>query len=119
MAGNKNNDTNEKLQLGAFEEIVLLAVAHIGGNSYGVTIRQAVQDATGKDTSIGAIYTTLDRLELKGFISSRMGEATKERGGKPKKHFRIEEIGGLALEEAEATRQRIKHITISEMEIPA
>lgn len=99
---------NERLQLGAFEEIVLLTVAQIGENSYGVSIRQAVEAATGRDTSIGAIYATLERLEQKGFITSRMGEATKERGGKPKKHFRIEGTGQMALEEVESARQRIK-----------
>jgi PadR family transcriptional regulator PadR len=99
---------DKKTYLGEFEEIVLLAVAHLGGNAYGVSIRQAVQDVAGRPTSIGAIYTTLDRLEQKGLISSRQGEPTPERGGRAKRYYRIEGAGVQALHDAEDIRARLR-----------
>lgn len=96
-----------KMSLGAFEEMILLAVARLGENAYGVTIRQAVDEATGKETSFGAVYATLDRLQDKGFVSSRQGEATPERGGRAKRYFKIEGAGLAALHEAELIRARL------------
>jgi PadR family transcriptional regulator PadR len=84
--------------------IVLLAVMHLGANAYGVTIRQTVAEATGQEPSIGAIYTALDRLEQKGFVSSHQGEPTPERGGRAKRYFKIEGAGVQALNEAERVR---------------
>lgn len=96
--GNKQN------YLGEFEEIVLLTVARLGETAYGMTIRQTVEDVAGRPTSIGAIYTTLERLEDKGFISSRQGEPTPERGGRAKRYFKIEGAGAQALADAERVR---------------
>ena len=93
--------------LGSFEETIMLALVQLGENAYGVTIRQAVAEATGQDTSIGAVYATLDRLETKGYVSSRQGEATPERGGRAKRYFKLEAIGQVALSEAEAIRRRL------------
>ncbi len=56
--------------LGAFEEIVLLALVHLGDNAYGMTIRREIEDRSGRTVSIGAVYSTLDRLESKGLVSS-------------------------------------------------
>ena len=97
----------QKTPLGSFEEILLLALARLGENAYGVTIRRAVDEATGKETSIGAVYATLDRLEGKGYVSSRQGEATAERGGKAKRYFKLEGTGRAALSEAELVRARL------------
>ncbi len=94
--------------LGEFEEIVLLAVARLGNNAYGVTIRQTVEDVARRSTSIGAIYTTLERLEEKGFVSSRQGESTPERGGRAKRYFKIEGAGVRALDDAEQVRNRLR-----------
>ena len=97
----------EKINLlGSFEEIVLMAIRHLGeNNAYGVPIRQAVEEATKRSTSVGALYTTLERLEEKGYISSRQGEATPERGGRAKRYFRLEGAGVQALTDAEMSRR--------------
>ena len=86
--------------LGHFEQIVLIAVMRLGDESYGITIRREIEKRTGRSVSLGAVYATLDRLEGKGYVSSRLGEATAERGGKPKMHFKIEAPGQLALRES-------------------
>lgn len=99
---------DDKLYPGGFEEIVLLALVRLGSNAYGVTIRQTVADAMQKEISIGAIYTTLDRLEKKGFISSCQGEPTPERGGRAKKYFQIEGTGMQALKEAQRVRAALQ-----------
>ena len=84
--------------LGEFEHLVLLALVRLGDTAYGVPIRRELAERAGRDVSIGAVYTTLDRLERKGFVSSRKGEPTAERGGRAKKYFRIEALGQLAIE---------------------
>ena len=94
--------------LGQFEEQVLLAVARLRDNAYGVPIRQAVEEATRRRTSIGAVYSTLERLEHKGFVSSRQGEPTPERGGRAKRYFKIEGTGIAALNEAERVRLALR-----------
>jgi PadR family transcriptional regulator, regulatory protein PadR len=86
--------------IGEFEQHVLAALLRLRGNAYGVTIRREIIDRTGRDVAVGAIYATLDRLEGKGFVSSRLGEATPERGGRPKRYFEIEAPGARALEES-------------------
>jgi PadR family transcriptional regulator PadR len=84
-------------KLGEFEQIVLLAVMRLGPDSYGVSIRREIQARTGRVVSLGAIYPTLDRLEAKGFVSSWPGDPTPERGGRSKRHFRLERGGAAAL----------------------
>lgn len=76
--------------LGPLEQVVLSAVIRQNGEGYGMTIRQEVAAALGRDISIGAIYTTLSRLAAKGLVSSRLGEATPERGGRAKTYFKVE-----------------------------
>lgn len=93
--------------LGQFEEIVILAVLRLGEQAYGVTIRQLIEESTERTTSIGAIYATLDRLERKGFVSSRQGETTRERGGRAKRYIRIEGAGVHALSVTNAARNRL------------
>jgi PadR family transcriptional regulator PadR len=79
--------------LGEFEYLVLTAAACIGENAYGAAIRQAIESATGNPCSIGALYTTLDRLEAKGFVKTHMGDPTPERGGRPKRIVRVTSTG--------------------------
>ena len=86
--------------LGAFEQHVLAALLRLPDNAYGVTIRREIVERTGRDVAVGAIYSTLDRLEAKGYVSSRLGEATPERGGRAKRYFEIEAPGERALHEA-------------------
>jgi len=97
----------QKTSLGSFEEVILLTLLRLGENAYGVTVRQTVEEVTGRPASIGAIYATLDRLEEKGYVSSRQGEATPERGGRAKRYFKLEGTGLAALCEAELVRSRL------------
>src|SRR5688572_25281577 len=97
-----------KYYIGEFEELVLLAILSLREAAYGVKIGDAIEDATGRSVSIGALYTTLSRLEEKGLVSSWMGEATSERGGRAKKFFKIEAPAKLALDQAEASRRRLR-----------
>jgi PadR family transcriptional regulator, regulatory protein PadR len=83
--------------LGSLEQIVLLALVRLGSDAYGVTVRQEIEKRTGRSLSIGAIYSTLARLEAKGYVSSETGEATAERGGRAKRHFHVAADGLRAL----------------------
>jgi len=83
--------------VGTLEHIVLLALVHLKSNAYGMTVRREIEQRTGRDISIGAIYTTLQRLESKGYVSSTVGEPTAERGGRAKRMFRLEADGRRAL----------------------
>jgi PadR family transcriptional regulator PadR len=94
--------------LGEFEQVLLLALRHLGeDDAYTVTIRRTIAAGTGRQVSPGAIYTALERLERRGFVSSRFGEPTPERGGKRKKFYRLEPPGVQALDEAEAALRRL------------
>jgi len=75
--------------LGEFEYLMLTAAVRLGDDAYGVAIRQGIEEATGRPCSLGALYTTLDRLEAKGFIKTWMGNATPQRGGRPKRMVRV------------------------------
>lgn len=77
------------MRLGEFEYLMLTAAARLGNEAYGAAIRQEIEDATGTPCSIGALYTTLDRLEGKGLIKTWMGDPTPERGGRPKRMVRV------------------------------
>jgi DNA-binding PadR family transcriptional regulator len=77
------------MMLGEFEYLMLTAAARLGDEAYGAAIRQEIEDATGSPCSIGALYTTLDRLEAKGLIKTWMGDPTPERGGRPKRMVRV------------------------------
>lgn len=99
-----------KYYIGEFEELVLLAIVSLRDQAYGVKIGDAIEGASGRSVSVGALYTTLSRLEEKGLVSSWMGEATAERGGRAKKYFKIEAPGKLALSEAEASRKRLANL---------
>jgi DNA-binding PadR family transcriptional regulator len=83
--------------LGSLEHIVLLAVMRLGDESYGITVRREIENTTGRDLSIGAVYATLTRMESKGFVKSSAGEPTAERGGRAKRYFRVTADGKAAL----------------------
>lgn len=93
--------------LGEFEQLVLLAVARLDGDGYGVTIRQELVRRAGRRASVAAVYATLDRLASKGFVSTRMGSATPERGGRAKRHYRLEPAGARALLESRSELDRM------------
>jgi len=84
------------MMLGEFEYLLLTAASRLGDEAYGAAIRQEIEDATGVPCSIGALYTTLDRLEHKGFIKTWMGEPTPERGGRQKRLVRVTAKGAHA-----------------------
>jgi len=88
---------------GDFERIVLLALVGLRENAYGVMIRREIEERAGRKVSYGALYTTLDRMEAKGYVSSRVGEPTQARGGRAKKYFQIEAPGIRALNETRET----------------
>src|SRR5712664_2586392 len=75
--------------LGEFEYLLLTAAARLGEDAYGAAIRQEIEGATGRRCSIGALYTTLDRLEAKGLLKTWMGDATPQRGGRAKRMVRV------------------------------
>jgi DNA-binding PadR family transcriptional regulator len=75
--------------LGEFEYLLITAAARLGDKAYGATIRQEIEKATGNPCSIGALYTTLDRLEKKGLLKTSMGEATPQRGGRAKREVKV------------------------------
>lgn len=87
------------MQLGEFEYLMLTAVARLGEGAYGVAIRQEIEAATGRPCSLGALYTTMDRLETKGLIKTSMGDPTPQRGGRPKRMVRITPRGTQAASE--------------------
>ena len=84
--------------LGEFEQIVLLAVARLEGDGYGSTIRREVEERAGRPVSVGALYATLDRLETKGYVIHRAGDASPARGGRPKRFFALSSSGADSLE---------------------
>jgi PadR family transcriptional regulator PadR len=88
--------------LGRFDHLLLLAVIRLGDEAYGMTIRRELAARTGRDVASGAIYTALARLETRGYVRSRLGEPTPERGGRAKRFYRVLAAGEKAIERAEA-----------------
>ncbi len=93
--------------LGEFEEIVLLLVALLGDDAYGLAIREAVTEQTGRAAAIGAVHSALNRLEKKGFVDSKMGDATGDRGGRRKRIFSVTASGKSALEHSREVRNTL------------
>ncbi len=94
------------MKIGAFEELVLLAVGSLGENAYGVAVKELLADKTGKIPSIGALHSALYRLEDKGCLLSSEGGATSERGGRRKKFYLLTAAGRNTL--VEVNRLRIE-----------
>lgn len=94
-------------RLGEFEEIVLLAAYGMGKNAYGVTIQQRLERTIGRRATIGAVYAALDRLERKRYLTSRVGGATHDRGGRRKRFFKLTKPGVKALEAMRADREQL------------
>src|SRR5688572_12436960 len=93
--------------LGVFEQAVLVSVVHLGRDGYGRTILKEAQARLSRDVAASAVYATLDRLEEKGLVASRAGEATAARGGRPKRHFAITASGLRALKASRAVTDNI------------
>jgi PadR family transcriptional regulator, regulatory protein PadR len=93
--------------IGEFEEIVLLITASLEDDAYGVTITTEIERQTGRSVGFNTVHTTLERLEKKGFVSSRMDGATTERGGRRKRYFTITALGSKTLRELKSLREKL------------
>ena len=93
-----------KVYLGEFEELVLLTIAAIGEQAYGVSIQQDIELRCNRSISIGALHSTITRLEEKGFLKSWVGGATKERGGRSKRYYEVTQAGKKAVAETKSLR---------------
>ena len=95
--------------LGEFEELVLLTAGALYSKAYGVAIMDEIKEQTGRKVNISAVHSALRRLEDKGFVTSEMGGATEERGGRRKRIFTVTNLGIKALNEAYELRNRLYH----------
>jgi len=93
--------------LGEFEQVVLLAILRLDDKAYGVTIRREIRDCTHRNPAPGALYNTLDRLEDKGMVTSRLGDPTPERGGRSKRLFTVTPHGVESVSRAQRAYQRL------------
>ena len=93
--------------LGEFEQLVLLAIAHLQGEAYGIPIVEEIERRTGRSVARAAVYLTLRRLEEKGFVSSWMSDPTPERGGKARRYVKLEPAGVTALRDARRIADRM------------
>jgi DNA-binding PadR family transcriptional regulator len=101
--------------LGEFEQLILFSVLQLGGDACGVTIRETIEERTGRVVSSGAIYTTLGRLEGKGLVTSQVGEPTAFRAGRPRKLYSLEPAGARALRDAYSTIQAMSGCLITRL----
>lgn len=97
----------KKYQLGEFEEVVMLTVAILHDEAYGVSIKKEIERRLSRNVSVGALQTALTRLEEKGYVKSREGETTAARAGRPKKYFQVTALGKRAIEHTKATRDEL------------
>jgi PadR family transcriptional regulator, regulatory protein PadR len=93
--------------LGEFEQIVLLALLRLGSDAYGATVCAEIEKRGGREVSVSAVHTTLERLEQKGLVKSRIGDPTPQRGGKRKRHY---EVGALGLKSLQASYRSIRNM---------
>jgi DNA-binding PadR family transcriptional regulator len=93
--------------LSNFELMVMLAIMRIGDDAYGVSISNEIEEITGSEVLLGSVYDALTRLEEKGLVSSAMGEATPERGGRAKRHFRSTPKGVRVVRDAQRSLTRL------------
>lgn len=97
--------------LGEFEYFILASAARLGEHAYGAAIREDMEHATGRKCSLGALYTTIDRLEAKGLLDTWMGEPTPERGGRAKRMVRVTAKGIQAARSFHIAIVRVSHGT--------
>ena len=96
-----------RVALGEIEHFVLVAILRLGGESYGVPILSEITDRVGSRVSKPAVYVALRRLEAKGLLTSRLGEATPERGGRAKRLFSVTRAGARQLRESREAFERM------------
>ena len=93
--------------IGEFEELVLLTIASLGEEAYGVSIKENIENRSDRSISIGALHSTITRLEEKGLIKSWQGEPTQERGGRRKRFFEITHQGKISLHHVKDLRDEL------------
>ncbi len=93
--------------LGEFEELVLLSVAVLDEQAYGVSVTDMIEEQANRSVTISTVHNVLYRLEKKGFVESYLGGATKERGGRKKRLFKITAEGQETLSYAKDLRNRL------------
>lgn len=91
--------------LGEFEQLILFSLLQLGDDAYGVSIREAIEERTGRVVSSGAIYTALGRLEERGLVTSKIGDPMPGRAGRPRKYYTLRPQGARALKDAYETIQ--------------
>ena len=93
--------------VGEFEELVLLTIASLGHDAYGVSVKENIEKRSDRSISIGALHSTITRLEEKGLIRSWLGEPTQERGGRRKRFFEITHLGKVNLHHVKNMRDEL------------
>jgi DNA-binding PadR family transcriptional regulator len=93
--------------IGEFEELVLLTIATLGDQAYGVAIKEDIEKRAGRGVSIGALHSTITRLEEKELIKSWLGDPTRERGGRRKRFFEITHLGKVSLHQMKDLRDEL------------
>ncbi|MGE0042733.1 MAG: PadR family transcriptional regulator [Vicinamibacterales bacterium] len=93
--------------LGDFEQLVMLALARLGPAAYGAAVCREIEERGGREVSVSAVHTTLERLEQKGLARSAFGAPTPQRGGKRKRHYQVTPLGVRALQASYRTLQRM------------
>lgn len=96
-----------KYAIGEFEEVVMLTVALLDANAYGVAIKEEIEQRLERKVSVGAMRKALSRLEQKGMLTSEFGEPTAERGGKRKRFFQVTPFGKKELHQVMQVRKQL------------
>lgn len=96
-----------KYSLGELEEVIVLTVAVLHGNAYGIAIKEEIEQRLRRNVSVGAMRTALRRLEDKGFLESEFGESTAVRGGKRKRYYKVTPLGKKALDHVMNSRRKL------------
>jgi PadR family transcriptional regulator PadR len=94
--------------LGEFEYIVMLSLLRLGDDAYGMTIRQDIEERTERPVAVGAVYAALDRLEDKGYITSKEGDSTRGRGGRSKTYYKVSGTGLQAVRQTRTVFRRME-----------
>ena len=95
------------VNLGEFEQLILLAILRLRDDAYGVSIRAELANRAGRNVAPGALYTALERLETKGLITSRMSDPIPQRGGRARRHVTVTAAGMAALTRALQAYERL------------
>jgi DNA-binding PadR family transcriptional regulator len=98
---------SDRTHLSTFELMVMLALARLGDDAYGVPIAREIEDSSKREVVLGSVYAALERLENKNFVSSALGEPTPERGGRAKRYLRLTARGSREVRDAQRTLVRL------------